>query len=146
MYISRFWYSLYNSFFKKISSWDILKNNFKKIPGFYSDMITSFFCALDISRTFVFFKKSMGALLKVILRTIHVQKIRNTRLYLLRLELVYCLNANTSKMQASIRWWINSSKRKQNKSKANIISRAALIKTRRYNQLEKGILGKRRAQ
>ena len=41
-------------------------------------------------------------------------------------------------------WLINSSKRKQKKSKANTNSlNSSRSRTRRYNQLEKGILGNR---
>ena len=64
----------------------------------------------------------VGAMFKVVPRIFYIQKFRKTRLYLLGLKLVYCLNVNTSKMQGIINCPINSSKRKQNKSKANIIS------------------------
>ena len=88
----------------------------------------------------------MVALFKVITRIIYIQKIWKARLYLLVLALVYCLNVNTVCEYGIIMWPINSSKRKQNKSKTYTVSLSSSDEDAKVQSTAKKCSWKKRAQ
>lgn len=88
--------------------------------------------------------KIIKGLFKVILGTIYIQNVNKIQLYQLELKLVFRLNVTTNKLQGIISCSINNSKRKQKKTKQNIITLSRT--SRRYNQLGKKVLLERPTQ
>ena len=131
-------FGIYDFFWKKLFLEIISKQKNNLVSTVMSQPVS---CSLDIS-----WGKNVVALFKVITRIIYIQKIWKARLYLLVLALVYCLNVNTNKMYGIIMRPINSSKRKQNKSKTYTVSLSSSDEDAKVQSTAKKCSWKKRAQ
>ena len=131
-------FGIYDFFWKKLFLEIISKQKNNLVSTVMSQPVS---CSLDIS-----WGKNVVALFKVITRIIYIQKIWKARLYLLVLALVYCLNVNTNEMYGIIMWPINSSKRKQNKSKTYTVSLSSSDEDAKVQSTAKKCSWKKRTQ